>query len=198
LVPAANIHLDLVRRAGLSIGNIRNEFSLPNDALAKAKVFFAANDLDPAKPTLFIQPLTSGAHKNWPLENYLTVAHGWRERGMQIIFGGGPADRNLLQPATARQFCVAAGVPLLTSAGLAQLSSLVLGGDTGLVHLAVAQGKRVIMLMHRVTPDSPTPFQKPEWSVSAPASEEIAKIPIDLVNEAVSQALSSPAGNVYG
>jgi ADP-heptose:LPS heptosyltransferase len=195
---AADAHLELLRRAGLRVGAIRNEFNLPPDALAGARAFFSANRLDPAKPTLFIQALTSGAHKNWPVENFLEIARHWRQRGIQIIFGGGPADRTVLKPAADEQFCVAAGVPLLVTGGLAQLSSLVLGGDTGVLHLAVAEGKRVIMLMHQAIPGSPIPFQHLEWVIAAPAPEAIALIPIGRVNEAVASALNSPAGNVSG
>jgi ADP-heptose:LPS heptosyltransferase len=195
---SAEAHLDLLRRASLSIGEIRNEFDLPADALAAARELYLQNSLDPEKPTLFIQPLTSGAHKNWPIENYLAVARYWRERGVQIIFGGGPADRTVLQSAAAEQFCVAAGVPLLVTGGLAQLSTLVLGGDTGVLHLAVAQGKRVLMLMHQAAPGSPIPFQHPEWVIEAPEPEAIAKIPVDQVNQAVATVFNSPTGNVSG
>lgn len=195
---AADAHLDLLRRAGLRPGSIRNEFRIPADALAEATAFFAANGLDPARPTLFIQALTSGAHKNWPMENYLAVARHWRQRGLQIIFGGGPADRTALQLAAAEKFCVAAGVPLLVTGGLLQLCTLVLGGDTGVLHLAVAQGKRVLMLMHQATAGCPIPFQHPEWVIAAPEPVTIAKIPVEQVNQAVASALNSRAGNVSG
>ena len=198
MLHAADAHLELLRRAGLRIGAIRNEFNLPPEALAEARAFFSANRLDPAKPTLLIQALTSGAHKNWPLENFLEIARQWRQRGTQIIFGGGPADRIVLKPAADEQFCVAAGVPLLVTGGLAQLSSLVLGGDTGVLHLAVAEGKRVVMLMHQAIPGSPIPFQHPEWVIAAPKPEAIALIPVGQVNEAVASVLNSPAGNVSG
>ena len=195
---AADAHLELLRRTGLRVGAIRNEFQLPTDALTEARAFLSANGLDPAKPILFIQALTSGPHKNWPLAHYLAVARHWRQRGIQIIFGGGPGDRTALQPAAAEPFCVAAGVPLLVTGGLVQLASLVLGGDTGVLHLAVALGKRVIMLMHQAIPGSPIPFQHPEWVIAAPEPEAIGRIPVDQVNEAVASVLNSPTGNVSG
>ena len=45
------------------------------------------------------------------------------------MFGGGPGDRPALEPVKTAGYAVAAGAPLLVSAGLATLSSLVLGGD---------------------------------------------------------------------
>src|SRR5208282_4367368 len=123
-----------------------NEYFLPDGALEDARRFFVAQGLDPAKPTLFIQPFTSSPHKNWPLENYLDLACHWRATGFQVIFGGGPFDKAALEPVRQRGFRTSAGVPLLTSAGIAKQSTLVVGGVTGLLHLAVAMQMRIVML----------------------------------------------------
>ena len=177
-VHPAEAHLFLLERCGLKTGAIRNEFALPVTAFNDARAWFIAHRLDAAKPTLYIQPFTSGAHKNWPLENYLAVARHWQAAGVQIILGGGPADRAALAPAAAAGFAVSAGVSLLFTGGLMQLSTLILGGDTGALHLAVAQGKRVLMLMHQATPGCPVPFQHPDWVVVAPRQSAIAKISV--------------------
>ena len=186
----------LLRYCGLNVGDLRNEFVLPPEALAAARDFFSANQLSTEKPTLFIQPFTSAAQKNWPVENYLAVARHWKSRGVQIIFGGGPADRAALEPARQERFVISAGVPLLVTGGLMQLSTLVLGGDTGALHLAGALGKRVLMLMHQATPGSAAPFQHPDWVVAAPRPEAIGEIPTAEVNSAFARIFSAPAGNV--
>jgi ADP-heptose:LPS heptosyltransferase len=115
---------------------------------------------------LFIQPFTSSSHKNWPLENYLAVAQHWQARGWQVIFGGGPGDRDRLELALDKRFIISAGVPLLVTGGLMQSSALVLGGDTGALHLAVALGRRVVMIMDSTAPGSAYPFQHPNWTVT--------------------------------
>ena len=175
--PAA-AHLHLLEQCGLNPSPVRNEFVLPDAALGDARAWFAAHRLEPAKPTLFIQPLTSGAHKNWPLENYLAVARYWQSAGRQIIFGGGSADHAALEPARREGFAVSAGVPLLVTGGLLQLSALVLGGDTGVLHLAVALGRRVLMLMHLASAGCPIPFQHPDWTVVAPRPAAIKDISV--------------------
>lgn len=194
-IHAAANHLALLRHAGLAVGTVQNQFNLPPEMLAAARLFFSENKLDPSRPVLFLQPFTSTPFKNWPLENFLAVARCWREREVQIIFGGGPADRPALQPAVEQGFCVAAGVPLLVTGGLLQLSTLVLGGDTGVLHLGVALGKRVLMLMPEVQPGSPIPFQHPDW-VLVPPSSVIADISTAEVNAAVAGVFNQPAGNV--
>ena len=118
---------------------------------------------------MFLQPFTSSPHKNWPLENFLALARHFQSRGWQVIFGGGPSERAALEPARAAGFAVAAGAPLLVSAGLAGLSSLVVGADTGLLHLAVALGRRVIMLMQSVAPGQTYPFQHLNRAIAPPS-----------------------------
>jgi ADP-heptose:LPS heptosyltransferase len=185
----AEQNLMLLRQCGLRISEARNEFVLPDDALAGARRFFAADKLEENNPCIFIQPFTSAAIKNWPLENYLKLAWHFHSRGAQIIFGGGPSERSALEPARAAGFSVAAGVPLLVSAGLAKMSTVILGADTGLLHLAVALGKRVVMLMRSNAPGEPHPFRHADWAVTPPSGKIVAEIPLTAVIDAVAAVL---------
>ena len=192
----ADWNLSLLQQCGLRIGEIHNEFVLPGDALAEVRQFFAAHNLDATKPTLFLQPFTSSPHKNWPLENFLALAERWRARETQVIFGGGPAERAALEPARAAGFPVAAGAPLLVTAGLMKLSTLIVGADTGLLHVAVAMGRRVVMLMGTNAPGSTHPFQHADWTVTPPAGKTVFEIPTAAVIEACARVFSEQAGNV--
>jgi ADP-heptose:LPS heptosyltransferase len=191
----ADWNLQLLARCGVDCHGVKNEFSLPADALAAARDFFTENCLEPGRPALVIQPFTSSAQKNWPLENFLAVARHWRERGVQVIFAGGPADRLRLEPARAERFCVATGLPLLVSAGLVQLAALLLGGDTGLGHLAVAQGRRVVLLMMHQEPGACVPFQHPEWALVPEPPGRIRAITVETVLAETAKVLNPPAGN---
>jgi len=180
LHPADGSHF-LLRECGLKIGEIKNEFCLPPDALAAAKKLFVEKKLDPAKPTLFVQPFTSSPHKNWPLEKYQAVARHWRLRGTQVIFCGGAADAAALAPAGLENFPIFAGLPLLVAGGLMQLSTLVFGGDTGMLHLAVAQGKRALMLVHNLSPGRPIPYQHADWVIAGPKLNHLDSIRVETV-----------------
>jgi ADP-heptose:LPS heptosyltransferase len=184
-------NLSLLAAGGLPRKPVRNEFVLPDAALAEARRFFAAQGMDAARPALFIQPFTSSPHKNWPLENYLALARQAQEQGLQVLFGGGPAERAALEPARSAGFPVAAGVPLLVAAGLMKLSSLVAGADTGLLHLAVAMQKRVVMLM--IWPAKNHPFQHADWVVTPAKDGAISDIGTGAVIAACMQALAEPA-----
>ncbi len=190
-------NLELLRQCGLNPGVPRNEFALPGEALAAARTFFAEHHLNPDIRTLFLQPFTSSPHKNWPLENFLGLARHWQARGGQVVFGGGPADREALQPARAAGFVVSAGVPLVVTGGLLQLCTLAVGGDTGAMHLAVALGRRVVMLMHAREPGSPHPFGHPDWALTPANTTQINEISLATVQAACNLALNAPAGSVF-
>ena len=189
-------NLALLQQCGLKIGEINNEFVLPEDALAAARDFFSGQKLEIPRPTLFIQPFSSSPQKNWPLENYLAVARHWRVRGWQILFGGGPADRIALEPARTEGFGIAAGQPLLVSLGLAKLATFMLSGDTGLGHLAVAVGQRVVMVMTGNRFGFCVPFRHPEWAVVPAQGTDITTVPLAGVLAATEQAFSESTGNV--
>jgi len=84
---------------------------------------------------------------------------------------------------------VATTLPLLVSAGLAQLATLLLGGDTGLGHLAVAQGRRVVMLMMHKNSGACVPYQHPDWAVVPEKSGNIRDITVESVLGATGRVL---------
>ena len=188
-IQIADWNLSLLYQCGLKPRPIRNEFYLPPHALQAALGFFAACGCDPAKPTLFVQPFTSSPIKNWPLEKYLVLAKHWRAAGMQVIFGGGPADHASLEPARQGGFVTSAGLSLLATAGLMELSNLVVGGVTGLLHLAVAMQKRVVMLIGYPASEPGFPYQHHDWAVTAGDSSPAASISVESVIGAIAQAL---------
>jgi ADP-heptose:LPS heptosyltransferase len=86
-------------------------------------------------------------------------------------------------------------VPLLVTGGLMKLSSLILGGDTGALHLAVAMGRRVVMIRSSVAPGSPYPYQHPDWVITPTNGRDVSSIETSAVIEACTRAFSERAGN---
>jgi len=71
----------------------------------------------------------------------------------------------------------------------------VVGGDTGLLHIAVAMQKRVLMLMRCAEPGHSHPYQHADWALTPERSHILADLTIDRVWEAVNQALAeTPQG----
>lgn len=180
-------NLLLLQKGGVRIDSVRNEFILPAGALSEAREVFSGLKLIADKPTVFIQAFTSAPLKDWPLENYLALANDLRGRGVQVLFGGGPKERAALEPASRAGFAVSASTPLLVSAGLMQLCTVVIGGDTGLVHLAAALKKRVLCLEASIRPE---PYQHKDWKISPPDGSTMAGITVSTVIDACKQALT--------
>jgi len=174
-------NLELLRQCGLPDGPVENTYALPDDIRQTARTVLAAQHLDPARPLLVIQPMTSTEQKNWPLDRYLAVAKHWRDRQVQILFLGGPGDVAALEPARAAGFCVITGQPLLVSAALTENATLMLGGDTGLGHIAIALGRRLVMPIKHTNPGATYPYAHPEWAVAPGSSQEINDVPLDAV-----------------
>jgi len=187
----ADWNLSLVTQCGLKPGTVRNEFRLPDSARNAAREFFAAHGLDATKATLFIQPFTSSPQKDWPLEKSLALGRHWKSQGLQVILGGGPAERAALEPARQASFVTSAGVPLLTTAGLVELSTLVVGGVTGLLHLAVAMQKRVVMLIGYAEDEPGFPYQHRDWAVVAGNAVPADSIPVEAVIDATTKAFAA-------
>jgi ADP-heptose:LPS heptosyltransferase len=172
----------LLRTCGVEISEPENQFSIPDDAITQAKALFEKSNLDPQKPSLYIQPFTSNEVKNWPFENYLAVAEYWRDQGIQVLFGGGPNDSKNLELAREKGFPAFSNTPLLVTAGLMHLSSLIIGGDTGMIHLAMAQNKCVLMLINGCSPGQANLYQHEEWVIQAKDPDSFKKLPIETVN----------------
>jgi|SRR5690554_4061930 len=187
-----NIHsvdkcLKLVETGGIKVEIIKNYFSVPVRYLEKARSLYAEFDLSLKKPTLFIQPFTSGPGKDWPLEKQIELAEYWSGQGRQVIFGGAPGERQRLEKAMEKFPVIAGKADLLTTAGLMNLSSVVIGGDTGPMHMAVALGKRVVMWMGPTSPERFGPYQRPSWVLQPKNGTDIKQITLQSVINAVEQ-----------
>jgi ADP-heptose:LPS heptosyltransferase len=182
--------LKILEAGGLKIKNARNEYVLPENFLAEARAWLAANKIDSAAPLVYIQPFTSSPHKNWPFENYLALAKHWQERGVRIIMGGGPANRPQLERARQAGCLVPEKLSRLADVSLMRLSTVVVGGDTGFLHLAVALGRRVVMLVEPVVSSNALPFRHPDWAVLPPPKHPVAKIEFEKVVAAVGAVLA--------
>lgn len=189
LIHPVDWNLSLLDQCGLHPAKILNQFTLPDHALDEARRVLGALGLDPARPMLFIQPFTSFPPKNWPLDRYIAVAQYWRRQKMQILFAAGPAEVAALEPVRRAGFPDAAGHSLLVTAGLIKFSSLTLGGDTGMLHLAVAMDKRVVMIMGSTGPGHAYPFQHPNWALTPQNGKPVSSIPVETVLQSIAQAL---------
>jgi heptosyltransferase-2/heptosyltransferase-3 len=98
-----------------------------------------------------IHPGAGAAVKQWPVEQWAQVATALHEsRGVRIVLTGGPGEQALTASIAARLSFDALDLGGQTSFGqlaaIYQACDLVLGSDSGPLHLAVAAGAKTVHL----------------------------------------------------
>ena len=182
--------LQVLAECGLDTRCPENRFELPSEKESAAEKLFLEFGLKSNRPAVFIQPFTSSPGKDWPLDKWMALARRLRRSEIQVLFGGGPADRAKLDAAILENFPVAAGTDLLTSCSLAARCDLVIGPDTGLLHLANAAGCRVVLMKHLTAKECP--YGHPDWVLTpGKAGLPVAEIDVETVLAEVLRVINS-------
>ena len=141
-------HLALLRHFGVT-----DELRLPRTKVPE----WAAREVDEfilaeirhrqRKRIVAMHPGTSNfaAFKRWPPEKFAILAdHLIEDLGCAVVFTWGPGELEIVQTVLDAMSCSAATLPgppsLLKAAALFERSALMIGGDTGPMHLASALG----------------------------------------------------------
>ncbi len=117
-------------------------------------------------PAVFIHPGAAWANKRYPAPRWGEVARGIAQRcGVAVWVGAAPGEEALAAEVVAASGGTAEAAPAPNVAHLAALlrrSALVLGGDTGPLHLAHALGREVLCLMGPTDPERHGPYARPQ------------------------------------
>ncbi len=112
------------------------------------------------KPVVLIHPGAGWGAKRWPASRYGAVAEEFATRGATVVVNAGPGEE-----ALAAQVVEAAhGLATMVRSSLEQLIeltrrvSMVIGGDTGPLHLACALGKPVVGIYGPTDPQRNGPY----------------------------------------
>ncbi|MGB3967222.1 MAG: glycosyltransferase family 9 protein [Planctomycetota bacterium] len=103
-------------------------------------------------PRVLLHPGTSAfaAFKRWPVDRFAELARRLAARGLSVLVGFGPGERELVAPvlaaAPACQPIDGAALGLLGLAGVMQQCAVVVAADTGPLHLGAAVGARCVAL----------------------------------------------------
>lgn len=112
---------------------------------------------------------TSIPHKNWPLENYLRLADLYTQKGYQIILLGGKNEAkrySLSGLSDDRLYNLMGELSLTESATVASKCELVIGGDTGVMHMAAAVGATTLTLFTCSDPKLHCPYSSRSYFIS--------------------------------
>jgi heptosyltransferase-1 len=112
------------------------------------------------KPLVLVHPGGGWGAKRWPHERYGAVVEEFAIRGALVLVNAGPGEEDLAAAVVAS----ANGHGRVVACSLEQLMaltrrvSLVIGGDTGPVHLASAAGKPVVGIYGPTDPKRNGPY----------------------------------------
>ncbi len=120
-------------------------------------------------PFVLLHPGAGWENKRYPAERWGQVAQHLSAAGLAVRVAGGPAEEDLVRRVVA----ASQGAAHLTEASdipslghLLRRASLVLGGDTGPIHLAHALGTPVLSLMGPTDPATHGPYAAPQRALA--------------------------------
>jgi|YNPNPStandDraft_1061719.scaffolds.fasta_scaffold16327_3 heptosyltransferase-2/heptosyltransferase-3 len=141
-------------------------FAVQPEERAWARSWLAQHEIDPGRPLVAIHPGAGAEVKQWPTAAWATVATGLiASHQAQIVLTGSAAERSLttaIASAVAQPvFDMAGQTTLGQLAALQERCALVLGSDSGPLHLAVAMGTPTVHLHGPVSAERFGPWGQP-------------------------------------
>ncbi len=114
------------------------------------------------RPRIALNVGASRAYKRWPLENWVEVAQALTQAGQSVVFVGDKNDAETvaqITPRLAANFVNLAGRTTLRElASVLAACDLLVSGDSGPMHLAVAVGTPAIAIFGATSPARHGPY----------------------------------------
>ncbi|HET6202227.1 MAG TPA: glycosyltransferase family 9 protein [Planctomycetota bacterium] len=145
--------LDALRAIGVRRGDVAPRVVVPPEDLQAARA-----QLRGRTPVLAVHPGSGSSRKNWDAAGFAEVGRRWGEgRGRGVLLLSGYADakarEGFLRAFGPADFLLEArDRPIVEVAALLAASSVYLGNDSGVTHLAAAVGVPVLALFGRASP----------------------------------------------
>lgn len=159
---AAIRELLLLKAIGIESGEV--VFALPVGEEQRERIaqLLAAQGIDPARPLVAINPMTTWETKHWRNERFARVADNLLNRGLAVVFSGGPQDVGGIEEIRGAMTGTAASLAGMTTltelAALYERVEVLITTDTGPMHLAAAAGAPVVALFGPTAPWRTGPF----------------------------------------
>jgi heptosyltransferase-1 len=113
-----------------------------------------------SQPVVLLHPGGGWGAKRWPADRYGALAEEFTRRRGVVLVNAGPGEEdlaaNVLAAANGHASVVSCSLPQLIA--LSRRVSLVIGGDTGPLHLACALGKPVVGIYGPTDPGRNGPY----------------------------------------
>lgn len=159
---AAIRELLLLKAIGIESEEIVFDLPVTDEQRGKIEHLLAAEGIDPAKPLVAINPMTTWETKHWRNDRFARVADALLDKGMAVVFSGGPQDvrgiEEIRGAMTGKAASLAGRTTLKELAALYERVAVLITTDTGPMHLAAATGAPVVALFGPTAPWRTGPF----------------------------------------
>jgi heptosyltransferase-1 len=159
---AVDRELALLRAIGIDTGDAGYSLSLSADEYRQIDAMLQEQGVDPQRPLIAINPMTTWPTKHWHAKGFTEVADRLCDRGYQVVFTGGPDDAaaitEMQKEMRQRSVSVAGRTTLKTLAALFSQATAVVSTDTGPMHIAAGVGTRVVALFGPTAPWRTGPY----------------------------------------
>lgn len=111
-------------------------------------------------PFVLLNPGAGWGAKRWPAERYGELAEWLRKTGYAVFVNAGPSEEPLAEEVVAKSngAAVALRCSIAELIAVTRCAALVIGGDTGPLHLASALGRPVVGIFGPTDPARNGPF----------------------------------------
>ena len=151
------------------------------------------------RPRIALNVGASRAYKRWPVAYWAQVADRLAKQGLGIVFVGGEKDSGTVASVQSQRAHPGYDVDLSGKTNLPQLAAvldaceLVVSGDTGPMHIAVAVGTPVVALFGATNPARHGPYGGRNVVLRPPGAATARGRPTDAEGEAAMRAISPEA-----
>jgi ADP-heptose:LPS heptosyltransferase len=143
-----------LRAAGIEGQSSFSALRLPEEALIFARRFWAGFGLKEEERVLAIHPGSGSPGKNWDARKFAAVAD-WASERCQVLLISGPAQDGVEEFRDSMKKArplVADNLPLIHLAALLKATTVYLGNDSGITHLAASLGLPTVALFGPTNP----------------------------------------------
>ena len=202
-------YLDVARALGCRVGEVRFPVSVSDRDRMAADTLLAREGVQEGRPFVAFAVGANWPNKRWPVEHFAALADRlYHAHYVPVLVGGGRLDATL-----AEDILCASEIPPVNLVGRTNLkqlahvftrAALVLGGDTGPVHLAAGLRVPTVMLMGPTDANRNGPYGQLQhaievdrpcrgcWKRACPKGLDcLAAISVDAVAEKIGAVLRS-------
>ena len=183
----------------LGVRALSVEFPLPMDALAEARIddFLTRSGLKPRSRLIVLNPGAGRADKRWPVERFRALTERLTlEAGAAVVVVWGPDEvalaETIVDSSRAGRALLAPPTSVEELVSLLRRASVVVGGDTGPLHLAAALAVPCVGLYGPTLVERTGPYGQTERALVGPDGT-LASLGVDAVFHAVADALDGRA-----